>query len=173
MIDSPQLRDRVQQHNSSVQDFEYAAVSRMDDAMTLLLGNRLLGAIYLLGYVAEIYLKIAVYRRLGARPNADVAVFFRHARRKGDELGLSQHREQWESGHGLIFWARLLWSLPNQEGRALGSEACYALYRHVRRIEDRWTVDLRYSNEPSSRQEAETVLASVEWIKRNRLALWR
>ncbi len=167
------LRDRLHRHNPSVQDFELAAESRLDDAMTLLLANRLLGAIYLFGYVAEIYLKIAVYRRLGARQTAQVHVMFRQAHRRAQELGLSQHFEQWESGHGLMFWARLLWSLPNPDGRELGSEERCSLYRHVRRIEDRWTVNMRYSVDTSSRREAETVQTSVEWIKRNRVALWR
>jgi len=110
---------------------------------------------------------------LGARPTGQAEAFRWHARRQAERLGLPRHAEQWESGHGLMFWARLLWSLPNPAGRALGADERNALYRHVRRIEDRWTVDMRYSTTTSSRREAEIVQASVEWIRRNRVALWR
>lgn len=173
MSDGQQLRARMRQQNPSVQDFEIAAANRLDDALALLLGRRLFGAVYLLGYVAEMYLKIAVYRRLGARPTGQAAAFFRHARQRARELGLWQHQDQWASGHGLMFWARLLWSLPNAEGHTLASSECRALYRHVRRIEDRWAVEMRYLTDAGNWPDAERVLASVEWIRRNRLALWR
>lgn len=167
------LRDRIRRNNPSVQGFELAAESRLNDAVKLLIADRLLGAIYLFGYAAEIYLKSAVYRRLGARPTAPAHVMFRKAKEKAKELGLPKHKKQEESGHGLLYWARLLWSLPSSDGRELGSDECYTLYRHVRRIQDRWTVDMRYSTDMSSKLEAETVKASVEWIRRNRAVLWR
>jgi len=156
----------------SVQDLELAARARLDDALTLRDRNRLIGAVYLLGYVAEMYLKVAVYRRLGARPNAQTRPLWRRARNEAERMELPRHLGQWDGGHGLMFWARLLWSLPSAEG-TLDGRVRADLFRHVSRIERHWTIHLRYSPNQGGWQEAQIVYASVEWIRRRRFQLWR
>ena len=166
------LRERVLAANLLVQDMELAARRRHQEAMTLLVSKQPAGAGYLFGYEAEMLLKSAAYRRLGARPNSQAGVFFRHARQRARDIGLSGHSDQFESGHGLLFWARLVWSLPTPAGDVLPTDLRRTLSRHILRIESRWVVEMRYSPDAGSTDEAMTVFRSVEWIARNRVALW-
>ncbi len=166
------LRERVRRAPLLVQEMELAAKRRHAEALTLLLSKHWAGAAYLFGYETEILLKIAVYRRLGARPSSQTAVFFRRARERAKDIGLAGHIDQFESGHGSLFWARLVWCLPTASGGSLPSELRRALLRHVLRIEQRWAVEMRYFPDPASTDEAVTVLRSVEWISRNRVAMW-
>ena len=115
MLASARLAERLSRDNPSVQDLELAAEQRLADAMVLLADERCWGAVYLLGYVAEIYLKTIAYRRLGARPTSQEHVMFRHCRALSGQLRLWGHDAQWEAGHGLLFWARLIWTMPTPD----------------------------------------------------------
>ena len=55
------LRRRIQSTPETVQDFELAAEQRFWDGMQLLVSGHLFAGIYLLGYTAEILLKLACW----------------------------------------------------------------------------------------------------------------
>lgn len=166
------LRDRLLGVEETLQEVELAAGRRLDEALELMKAERPAGAIYLLGYVAEIHLKNAVYRRLGAGPNATTVVFRRRAFEVARALELSGHEKQFESGHGLLFWARLIWSVPNTQGHELPSGLRSGLCRHTLRLVTTWWFQMRYRSDPCTMVEARLVGASVEWIVRNRVQLW-
>jgi hypothetical protein len=166
------LRERIRSVPLLVQEMDLAAKRRHQEAVTLLLSRNFSGAVYLLGYEAEMLLKSAVYRRLGARPNSQAHVFFRRACKTAQDAALAGHQGQFESGHGLLYWARLVWSLQGPRGQGVPPDLRRTLFRHVWRIEARWAVEMRYSADPGSKDEVMTVLRSVEWIARHRIALW-
>lgn len=167
------LRSRLENVVETLTEIELAARRRYDDAVALFLANQFAGAIYILGYVAEIHLKSAVYRRLGALPSHQAEVFRRRAGSEAKRLALPDLKGQAESGHGVRYCARLLWSLPNTRGQLLSSELRTPLWRHVFRIHSNWWVEMRYYSDPATRDEAAAAFRSVEWIMKHQLSLWR
>lgn len=164
------LRDRLNLVIETISETELAANRRLAESDSLLRAHRYAGAIYLLGYVAEIHLKDAVFRRLGASAADQCLPFRRLAERRARQMGLIG---QLEGGHGVRFWARLLWSLPNASGSLLDPETRRSLCRHVLRVERNWDVGLRYSSDPCFADEAITLHRSVQRVRENRVRFRR
>lgn len=136
------VRHLVQGRPSGPAEWLPAAQARLDDAAALIQEGRFTGALYLLGYVAEMRLKAAVWAMLRLPDDRlwqDLAGQARHvaSRRTGDVRA--------EAGHSLRYWALVLIAKLRDEGGERGLELGREIANRVGRLHADWTVDLRYS----------------------------
>ena len=127
-----------------------------------------LGAVYLLGYVAEMLLKVAYYRIEGYPAYANVLAARQAARRQARLYAL--HRR---SDHDLLYWAALVERRRRERGLPYDPAFAAALQMHVRRVAENWTEALRYADVDATPDELQAVADSVEWLVANRARPWR
>jgi G3E family GTPase len=149
---------------------ESAALQRYFDGLSLATSesDRFTGALYVLGYTAEILVKTAYYRVRGAGPADDVAAELRGMPARARYLGLD-----WQGNrHNLENLAELL---VNE--RAFGGFAMDALFAaefqaHVSNVGAHWSEVLRYKGTVAFESELVAVFESVEWLVDNHAQLW-
>ena len=128
------------------------------------------GGIYLMGYCAEMWLKIACFRVEGAMP-ADVAgPYFGPARQF---MRVRYPTIPWESYPSLIFWMYLLRERRRAQGRPLPEAVDWQLVRRVRRLYQVWWVEMRYRPDQSQPMDVRAVYDEVTWLRDHYVALWR
>ena len=149
---------------------EAAARHRYLDGLLLATSDRerLTGAMYLLGYVAEILVKTAYYRLRGVRPFDDVADELHGMRNRARTLGFP-----WQGNwHNLESLAGLL----VVERAATGSpmEPLFAAEFQARAasVGGHWSEILRYKEAATFESELDEVFESVEWLVANHAQLW-
>ncbi len=146
---------------------ELAAEQRYWDGLTLAhadTGNET-GALYLLGYVAEMLLKTAYFRVAGV-PFADNVA---------PSLKAASNNAAWLGGnlHNLQSWVALLNAVRVVQGQPWDVATASLVDRHVRIIDSHWRESLRYTSFSAVPAELEEVLASVDWLRDNYDVLWR
>lgn len=153
-----------------IQEFEQAKADRLWDGMSLWLASREPGAVYVLGYAAEMAVKSAYFRLSGF---TIVQPIGRHelntARARASTLGVSAH---WESFHSLRFWRDLLVAHRHAVARPLSSSVEASLRAAVDTIYDRWWIEMRYKRGYSTRTDLEQIAAAVDWIDKNYTTLY-
>ncbi len=159
-------RDALEATDETVQDINLAAERRLDEAMTLLTGNRYHTAIYVGGLSAEMFLKTACFMIGGANLTDPVAALM--ARLK-DKKYKPPFKGDWEGGHGLWFWSQEL--LARRRGQAKKTpnrfmQVLAALYGD-------WFVAMRYRPGFATRDESAAFLFNVEWLAKNHTSLRR
>lgn len=143
-----------------------AALERYWDGLTLATeatGNRSLGAIYLLGYVAEVYLKVAFYRASGFLPADSV-----------NRKLIESHRA-WtkkKNLHDLVALCQLVIDQRRLVGDPLDPIFASQLVLNARALAAHWREFLRYRSEPAQETELREVSQSVEWLLAQRSQLW-
>lgn len=142
-----------------------AAIERYWDGFALATGpdNRRTGAIYLLGYVAEILLKVAFYRVSNAPHHLPV------------QRGAIQTHRDWQGRrnlHDLVALGNVLIGQRKRNGiefdpvfAALLIEKLFVLDRH-------WSEALRYRHSMATTDELHEVYQAVEWLLANKNTLW-
>lgn len=140
------------------------AMERYWDGLALATGQegRRLGAIYLLGYVAEIVLKVAFFRVCGLPPYQ--AVSLKMATTHASWRGLSLH--------DVNAWAALLIEERRLRGRPFEPVFASQLKRHVMLVTANWREALRYRHSAASEMELVEVFQGVDWLLGNSNALW-
>lgn len=164
------LSDRVRNGEELLQDFELAAEERFIDAQELLVRGNGTGAAYLLGYVAEMILKHAVFRFDGARPSDQVHPRL-HPTKKWAKNALPALA--FTSFHDIWFWAHVLRKKRADRGMPLPAHISQNLMRVAYRLSRAWAVDLRYFGFEVTVEFAKRLLEDVAWIKTNKTAFWR
>lgn len=151
---------------------ERAAEQRYLDGLSLATGpeRRTTGAIYLLGYAAEMTLKAAYYRIRGVGPLDDLSPELRGMRSRARYLGFP-----WGSGrsrHDVEDLAGLL--IFERQARRIGLDPYFSviLQGHVRVITEHWSEQLRYKEEVASEAEVTEFFRSVDWVISNYTLLW-
>lgn len=164
------LRYRLEQVPETLQEFELAADTRYWDGVELLCAGRTGGGVYLLGYVAEMLLKVSYCRYRGAGPPSLVGPMLGPARRSGRQLvpGIPH-----EGYHSLHFWLRLLLAERSARGEALPPDLRNGFHQRVRRLHQVWWVQSRYRMDRADRWSGPSALADVDWLRDNYTALWR
>ena len=145
--------------------WEKAAQERYWDGLELATGyeNHQLGALYLLGYAAEIVLKIAFFRVCNW-PDSQTVDFrqaIRHAQWKGYNL------------HDIDAWANLLVTERIIRESPLDPVIVGQLRAHVSALAANWRESLRYHHDSVKDDELETVHQSASWLLAHRDLLWR
>ena len=134
------------------------------DLATSSTDGRYTGALYLLGYVVEIMLKIGFFRTVGTPPGTPV------------QLDAIKHHVAWTRNrnlHDVASLARVLIAERALRGRAFDPVFAGILDRHVQILVAHWREVVRYRHTPALEGEFAEVFRSTEWILSNRETLWR
>jgi hypothetical protein len=154
-----------------LQDFELARGRRLWDGVGLWHLNHDHGAVYLLGYHAEMTLKCAHFTIIGHQPNSPIGKpELDTALARAKILGVTTPNK---SFHSVRFWADALAAERSARNRALDAQLAADLAMHASAIEARWFVEMRYVASTVTRIDLEIVSASVDWLDRNYNALAR
>jgi hypothetical protein len=153
-------------------EMEQAAEERHIDGLCLATSDdrRSTGAIYLLGYVAEILIKLAYYRVRGLARNDPVAGELRDMRNRAQLLG-----SPWTGGqsrHQVQDLAYLLVYERRARGRALDPYFAQVLQGHAQTIAAHWSEVLRYRDVTATDGELADLYRSVDWLLVNSVLLW-
>ncbi len=163
------LRYRNESELETLQEMEFAAEDKYWEGIELLSSGRGGGGVYLLGYVAEMLLKIAYFRFIGARPADRVGAYLGPARNAGRLLIPGIDREQY---HSLRFWASLLFQRRRQEHRPLPDDVAAPFRQRTRRLYQAWWVEMRYRRDRCEAWDSHNVYEDVTWLRNHYAALW-
>ena len=163
------LRRLLQSRPETVQDFDLAADERYWEGLELMVAGRTGAGICLMGYAAEMKLKVAYSRLKGASPGANAWSYFAPARRHATRL-IPGIRD--EAFHSVRFWGLLVRAERVSQGRQLDPATDRALRGAVNRAYLTWWVMMRYRPDLSGPGDAEQLFADVSWIVGNYTDLW-
>lgn len=157
----------------SIGELEHAARLRYYDGLSLALSesHNSTGAVYLLGYVAEMLLKTAYYRVRGMGPTDDTWPLLRGM---NDQAALV--RFDWQSGrtrHNLEDLAGLLVEVRRNCGPEIDPYFASTLQGHAKVVALHWNERLRYKSVLALEDEVVDVIESIDWLVANYEALWR
>jgi len=160
------LRQLLESTPETMQELELAAEARYWEGLELMALGRRGAGIYLMGYVAEMHLKLACFRLMGASNAAPVDALRAAARRRAKDgrVGCPE-----EGFHSLRFWFSLIERERADAGRC-GLNADFQ--RCVERLYQTWWVEMRYHPDAATEADTDQVFEDVSWLGRNYLALW-
>src|SRR5437016_4276672 len=135
------INDRLSRHDTW-SELERAAISRYWDGLALALGEagHRTGAIYLLGYVAEMLIKTAYYRVRCIDALVNLQDELRGMPARASFLGLSWRGNK----HNLESLCRLQVEERRARGQAMQPDLSVPLQRRIAVITRNWTETLRY-----------------------------
>lgn len=152
----------------TVQDLEFSAIQRLEEALDLYVAGKNHAAIYLAGLSAEMYLKTACFFLGGAAPADNVDALLASIR-PGKRYTPSFTAE-FESGHGLWFWAQEL--IDRRRKRGLRRQPNRFAQIAAALCLD-WYVGMRYRPGMATPEPAGEFIARVEWLAKNYALLRR
>ncbi len=165
------LRTVQEAHEETIREMYLAAEARFDEGITLFEAQKFDGAIYLMGYTAEILIKL-VFCRLAPSTQLSDPV----------GTGLSRTRILWRSlfsgtpldYHDLNTLSFFLeYEYQRRFQRPYRRDIETELSRRTLQIYSSWWVASRYRYTRSDRDEAESVRNDVEWLRYVHADLWR
>jgi hypothetical protein len=160
------LPDRWQPE--SIREFRASARQRFDDALACAGQGRRTGAIYLLGYSAEMLLKGAYFSALGHGETATLG--WRTEILPAIHRGRNTFVIPWPpqgQGHNVRAWAELLIVERAHLGTPYSSPFDTDLQARGQRIGDLWSETLRYHKNVAYLHELRKVREAVEWLLAN------
>ncbi len=158
----------------TVGDMWQASNARFEEGMALVAAGYLDGGIYLLGYAAEMILKVAFCRlNQNAPPTLTVRSKFTdavtHWRLHTGAISPPRGYE-----HSLIFWETVLpRERATQHKPVLGVIVAQTLSQCIKVVSDNWDVKMRYQPRTATGTEADEVRLAVLWLHDNQTSLWR
>lgn len=164
------LRRRVLAHPERLQDLELAAEAKLKEGRVLRSHGLDDGAIYLLGFTAEMVLKFAFFRYNKEPLSREVRPLLRPARHRAGKLIPRVNDDRY---HSILFWGMLLRKQRRLDGYRWAETFDHGFVRAIRRIHQNWTIEMRYQSGNGTETEAKNVEDEVAWLFRNRLWLWR
>jgi hypothetical protein len=160
------LRQTLENAPETVQELELAAADRYWEGLELMALGRHGAGIYLMGYVAEMRIKLACFRLLGASNVDPVESLRTSARRRASSAGLVTDHEGY---HSLVFWHDLI----VHQRSLIGRPALSPDFTHrVGRLYHTWWVEMRYHPDVATATDADHVFEDVSWLDRNYAMLW-
>ena len=157
------VRGLVSSAFETLTDQDSAAERMVSDGSMLLRAGRLESGVYLLGYAAEITLKVAYFRLKGEPKSASARPLVNTARAQIGALGYAA--ADWDSGHRILIWhdflrlERLRLSLSNDPGFE------FTLLTSAQFLDANWSVQMRYRrielNEDSATRYRDTLI----WVR--------
>lgn len=164
------LRRRLTLYPENVSDFTIAGELKYWEGLELLTAGHPGAGIYLLGYTAEMLLKVASFRFDGASPTDPVAPRLAPAKGWLKTRPLAVGHEAY---HSLLFWANYLRSRRAAFGYAFDSRLEGELMHRVRRLYSIWWVEMRYRPDRATSHDVARAVDDVTWIRQNFSRLWR
>jgi len=165
------LRFRLDSTPETLQDLSLAAEERFAEGLDLVTLGRHWSGVYLLGYSAEMHLKVSFFKLGGERPSQQVKGLLGPARKMGEQFF---PKEPYEHYHSLWFWCLLLRRRRRDLGRALDAHfRDNELLQQTRRLYQTWWVGMRYR--PAQIQPSEAIVAveAARWIRHHAVDFWR
>jgi hypothetical protein len=163
----PVLRLQLDRWTETFSDLAASAEDRYRDAERLIVSGRHRGAVYFFGLAAEMWLKLASYRRFNAVASDPVGPHARNVRLFMDAHAPTTQRE---SGHSLSYWAEFL--LLANRGMSRG-HAGQLRHHVINRLFLDWKIELRYRPAAVSIEHARRVSMDAAWLRSNWDRLWR
>jgi hypothetical protein len=165
-----QLRFRLAAAPETISDFAAAAAQKFHEGIELGMAGRGGAAIYLMGYSAEMLLKVACFRFDGATPADLVAPRLAPAKNwLQARLPALPH----EGYHSLMFWSTYLTERRADAVRPLDATLTGELVHHTRRLYQSWWIEMRYRPDQSLPTEVERAYRDVCWLHDQFHDLWR
>jgi len=153
-----------------IQEYEQARLDRFWDGVSLWSTGRETGAVYMLGYTAEIAVKCAYFRVSGftiLQPIRRAELNTAEARAK--TLGVTAKPDGF---HNICFWRDLLIAHRRTNGRPLDTVSEKGLMDNTKAVSDRWSIEMRYKRGYLSTSDVEQVARAVDWIDKNYVVLY-
>jgi hypothetical protein len=163
------LRNLIKASPESASDMLLAADDRYREAEELLVQQKFDGCVYLLGYAAEMWLKVACLRLRSIGRNVPVKAALGPLK-----SWMRQVAPQVAFGdfHDLAYLATTVSHLRRHQGRPLPLPAATELQSHiVNGLYQEWIVDMRYRGSALTVADAWTALNNTWWLKHNWLSL--
>lgn len=148
----------------TIGQFELAAASRLQDALALRARHRNHWALYTLGYVVEMHLKIAYFRLYGLKEGEGAEIALRMARAWARQLGIPGATR---SLHDLDFWLRLIVAEREFARRPLQPAWVHIMAAHVQQVATCWLPEMRYRSGAIEMEQFQRFAGSVAWIVQN------
>lgn len=165
------LRNRLAVVSETIQEFEQAAEEMYQEGKFLLhKSNHQNSGIYLIGYAAEMWLKCAYFRLMGATLMDLIAPRLGPARTRGS--GLTPPVD-YESYHSLLFWARLIEVERSASSKPALSSIAPDFSHCVQLLYDIWWIEMRYRQGQATVNEAKDIRVWVSWLRANYELVWR
>lgn len=151
-------------------EMESAALHRYFDGLQLATSerDRFTGALYVLGYAAEMLVKTAYYRFRGVGPSADVTRELNGMRDRAVALGLLWRGNK----HNLESLAALLVLERMAQGSAMDPVFAAQFQARISGVAAHWSEVLRYKGVVTLESELAEVFGSVDWLLANHAHLW-
>lgn len=165
-----QLRERLALYPETLSDFSVAAEEKYWEGIELAVNGHYGAGIYLLGFSAEMLLKIACFRNDGALITSAVSPLLVPARIWLSSTAASVPHEGY---HSLWFWMAYLRARRIDQRRPMDRNLDGRLSHHVRRLYQVWWIEMRYRPDQATAQEANRVVNDVTWLRDNFSILWR
>lgn len=166
------LFQRLAPHNS-IREFTLAGLQRYRDGLRLIDAGRRLGAIYLLGYSAEMLLKAAYFSHLGFGDTQPVQKSDLEAAvgKKVTSQAAQLNTPVTSDYHDIRCWAALLIAYRAFKNSPYPATVGQTLSANVAAVQALWKVTLRYHRNQASPSEAARVRQACAWLVRNRQEL--
>ena len=159
------LRQIIQGNPETLSDMLLTADDRYREAEQLILAQEFEGAIYLLGYAAEIWLKAACMLLQGHKNTTLVKSTLAPLRKWMQSVSPTVPFTDY---HDLAFFAEAILQLRLHIGRPLAAGLAADLQTQVvRGLQDEWIVDMRYRRSGLTATDAWPALAQTWWVKNN------
>lgn len=154
--------------DDSVGKWQAAARQRRAEA-DVLLGTQVTGAVYLLGYVVECYVKTAFFR-VARFSTHDPILREDRARFEilANQLGFMPRSEP----HHIPGWAQLLIHVRLEQHRPLSHRRVTELQTIVNRAYDAWRPTMRYRMLGLKREDADPLIQAADWCQRSYTSLY-
>lgn len=154
----------------SIDSFGRAAISRHRDGKSLVDSARSYWAVYTLGYVVELCLKIAFLRLAGLGSHDPASYYIKKiapAWCKAMSLTTSGAKL-----HDLIVWLELIVAERALAKRSLSPTLFVEFSSRVQQVAKHWRPDLRYHPSIAVSPADSTVVTATTWILRHYSLLW-
>ena len=161
--------------SESLLNLREAAIMRYLEGLELIRSGSPIGAVYLLGYAAEIWLKIAFFSYLPDAEDVErrVKEIKKDDRKTAPGIIKPSLAKQYEADfmtddlHSPRFWADLLTRARTIHGRSLPVGVEKDLNNRMNRLHLNWWVGLRYQDIRPDPSDVQAVWEDVTWIYEN------
>lgn len=163
------LRSQILHVPETLADMDQACELRWREGDRLYASEDYNGAVYLLGYVIEIRLKLAAFRLLRAG-NLDPV----HIQRRRINAWMRRHAPHIaeESGHSVLYWANFIQLYRASIHLPVSRDAFRGLRRHVLSyVHNEWKVEMRYRDAARKSDDAWKMWTAAWWIEEHWLKL--
>lgn len=163
------LLDRIRGFET-IERLERAMNSRLREGGYLAESDHGFWAIYTLGYVVELCLKVSYYRLRRFHPRFDdVGPERVKAKAWARQLGAASPAR---NDHDLVFWMKLVIKQREFVSEPLPAVVSSQFVARVQQVAKHWREDLRYAPSLFVRDEAQEVGNAVRWIVDHQRFLW-